>query len=103
MSDKLTGGRVNYYLVKVAHPRREEQDPYQAECEDIIHALGMTFDEGCAFKALWRTAAARQQNGKPGHSPVYDMEKVVHYGSNILRHLKLEEAEDVHQTATGSD
>lgn len=92
--NKLTGGKVNYYLVRVAHPRREEQAPYQAECEDIIHALGMTFDEGCAFKALWRTAAARQSNGKPGHSAIYDMEKVVHYGGNLLRHLKLKEADD---------
>lgn len=91
---KLTGGKVNYYLVKVTHPRREEQPAYQAECEDIIHALGMTFDEGCAFKALWRTAAARQQNGKPGHSAVYDMEKVIHYAGNLLRLLKLKEAED---------
>lgn len=85
---KLTGGRVNYYLVNVAHPQREDQAPYQAECEDIIHALGMTFDEGCLFKALWRSAAARQANGKPGHSAIYDAEKQVHYAGRILRHLR---------------
>lgn len=90
---KLTGGKVNYYLAQIKHPRREEQSPYQAECEDIIEALGMTFDEGCAFKALWRTAAARLGNGKPGHKAVYDMEKVVHYGKNCLRTAKLKEAE----------
>lgn len=94
---RLTGGKVNYYLVLVTHPRREEQPAYQAECEDIIHALGMTFDEGCAFKALWRTAAARQNNGKAGHDPIYDMEKVIHYAGNLLRLLK-HEAKD----ATGS-
>jgi hypothetical protein len=82
---KLTGGRVNYYLVQVSHPQREEQEPYQAECEDIIQALGMTFDEGCAFKALWRNAAARLGNGKPGNEELYDMEKLSHYGNRLLR------------------
>ncbi len=67
---QLTGGRVNYYLVRVEHPQREDQPPYRAECEDIIQALNMTFDEGCLFKALWRSAAARQGNGKPGSSAV---------------------------------
>jgi hypothetical protein len=62
-----------------------------AECEDIIQALGMTFDEGCIFKALWRTAAARQGNGKPGQKGVYDAEKMVHYAGRILSKTKREE------------
>lgn len=99
---KLTGGRVNYYLVHVAHPQREDQPAYQAECEDIIQALGMTFDEGCLFKALWRSAAARQGNGKPGLSDIYDAEKMVHYAGRILRHRKLNEVSDVQQPASGS-
>lgn len=99
---KLTGGRVNYYLVNVAHPQREDQPAYQAECEDIIQALGMTFDEGCLFKALWRSAAARQGNGKPGSSDIYDGEKMVHYAGRVLRHRKLNEANDAHQPASGS-
>ena len=82
---ELTGGKVNYYLARVEHPRREEQPTYQAECEDIISALGMTFDEGCEFKAIWRTAAARKGNGKPGSNAVYDAEKRVHYAKNSLR------------------
>lgn len=82
---KLTGGFVNYYLAKVDNPQRIEQDPYQAECEDIIRALNMTFDEGCIFKALWRTAAARMGNGKPGTKALYDAEKMVHYSNAILR------------------
>jgi hypothetical protein len=89
---KLTGGKVNYYLVKVDHPQRVEQEPYQAECEDIISALGMTFDEGCLFKALWRTAAARQYNGKPGQDPIYDGEKMVHYAGRILKALRIQHA-----------
>lgn len=82
---KLTGGNVNYYLVEVAHPKRLE--PYIAECEDIIEALGMTFSEGCEFKALWRSCAARTLGLlKPGHEEdgVYDAEKMVHYATRSL-------------------
>lgn len=89
---KLTGSRVNYYLVPVEHPQREDQPSYMAECEDIIQALNMTFDEGCLFKALWRTAAARLGNGKPGQKATYDAEKMVHYAGRILNKTKREEA-----------
>lgn len=87
---ELTGGRVNYYLASVNNPQRESQPAYTAECEDIIQALGMTFDEGCLFKALWRTAAARMGNGKPGQKAVYDAEKMVHYAGRILTKTKRE-------------
>ncbi len=86
--EALTGGKVNYYLVKVDQPQREEQAPYQAECEDIIRALGMNFDEGCLFKALWRSVNARKGNGKPGLLPEYDAEKMVHYATRILNHAR---------------
>ena len=88
---KLSGGLNNWYVVPVKHPQRIEQEPYQAECEDIIQALGMTFDEGCAFKALWRNAAARMGNGKPGNTSVYDCEKLVHYANRILAKEKIAE------------
>lgn len=90
---KLTGNRVNYYLAKVNNPQREDQPGYIAECEDIIQALGMTFDEGCLFKALWRTAAGRLGNGKPGQKVIYDAEKMVHYSGRILLKVKREENE----------
>lgn len=93
----LSGGLANYYLVKVDNPQRDEQPAYQAECEDIIEALGMTFNEGCEFKALWRTAAARLGNGKPGRSQldqaIYDAEKRVHYAKRSLRFLKIQKEE----------
>lgn len=89
---ELSGGFNNYYLVKVEDPQREEQEPYQAECEDIIRALNMTFDEGCEFKAIWRTAAARQGNGKPDHKAKYDAQKRVHYASASLRQIMQNEA-----------
>jgi hypothetical protein len=82
---KLTGGEVNYYLAQIDHPNRANQEPYQAECEDIITALGMTFYEACEFKAIWRTAAARLGNGKPGQKALYDAEKRCHYADRSLR------------------
>lgn len=84
-----SGGKVNYYLAYVQYPRREDQPAYQAECEDIIATLNMTFDEGCAFKAIWRSAAARMGAKKEGHDPVYDAEKVVHYGMNMARTARI--------------
>jgi len=80
----LSGGLNSYYVVQINNPQRKEQAPYQAECEDIIQALGMTFDEGCAFKALWRNSAKRQGNGKPGNTHLYDAEKLCHYSKRIL-------------------
>ena len=85
--NNLSGGFTNYYLVQVTDPQRKEQPPYQAECEDIIRSLNMTFDEGCEFKAIWRTAAARLGNGKPGQKAIYDAEKRVHYAKASLRQL----------------
>lgn len=87
---ELKGGRTNYYLVYVKHPQREEQPPYQAECEDIIEALGLTFNEANIFKEIWRSANARQQNGKPGHNALYGAQKMVHYAKRILRKYELE-------------
>jgi len=85
---QITGGRVNYYLVRVEHPQREDQAPYQAECEDIIEALSLNPDEANIFKEIWRSAAARQHNGKPGHTALYGAEKIVHYAGRILRRVR---------------
>ena len=82
---ELTGGNVNYYVLHVAEPKRLA--PYTTECEDIIEALGMTFAEGCAFKAIWRSCAARTlSKHKQGEDPtgIYDAEKVKYYGARML-------------------
>lgn len=81
----LTGGRNNYYLALVSHPQREDVQPYQAECEDIIEALQLNVDEANIFKELWRGANARKNNGKPGHTALYGAQKIVHYAARILR------------------
>lgn len=83
---ELTGKKLSgdhYYRVKVDAPMSEEVPAYTAECGDIIEALDMTFNEGEAFKAIWRMAAARQGRGKPGNKAQYDADKAAHYASRI--------------------
>lgn len=84
---KLTGGSSDYYKVVVAHPTSGD-DPYTAECNDIIEALDMTFAEGNIMKALWRRAADRSGNGKPGTTSVYDAEKIVFFAQRLLAQSK---------------
>lgn len=85
MSDRASGFLNNYYLTRVEHPQREEQPPYVAECEDLIEALALDPNEANEFKAIWRTAAERLGNGKPGGKAEYDCEKRVHYAQRSLR------------------
>lgn len=80
---KLTGGSSDYYRIDIAKPLAGR--PYSAECLDVIMALGMTFAEGEAFKAIWRKAAARLGNGKPGNSALYNAEKVAFMGQAMVR------------------
>ena len=89
---QLSGGLNSYYLVEVTHPQRKEQVPYVAECEDITDALGLTPDEFCVFKSIWRTAMARKGQGKPGNTTLYDAQKQHHYTGRILAKALREEA-----------
>jgi len=87
-----TGKSVSYYVVQIDNPN-QAAEPYAAECGDIIEALGMTFNEGCAFKALWRSAAARSLGKvKHGHDAVYDAEKIEFYATRILSQVEYEMA-----------
>ena len=89
---KLSGGFNSYYLVVVTHPQRKDQMPYVAECEDITDALGLTPDEFCIFKSIWRNAMARKGQGKLGNTSIYDAEKQVHYANRILRKAQIAQA-----------
>lgn len=80
---ELTGGSSDYYRIDIAKPLAGY--PYSAECLDIIMALGMTFAEGEAFKAIWRKAAARQGNGKAGNTALYNAEKVAFFGQAMVK------------------
>ena len=81
---EYTGGSVNYYTVEVTKPTTAEL-PYTAECNDIIEALQMNYAEGNAFKAIWRSCAARLGISKRGYTDgLYDAEKVVFYGQRMV-------------------
>lgn len=94
---KLTGSALSgnhYYRVNVPYPMSPELSPYRAECADIIEALQMTFNEGEAFKALWRGASTRLGNGKEGVTDVYNAEKAAHYGKRVEVQLKQQSQQD---------
>ena len=61
---------------EVKHPQRVEQPAYQAECEDIIQALNLDFNEGCIFKAIWRFGRCPYGQSKPDHKMLYDAERL---------------------------
>ena len=83
----LTGGSSSYYKVHVKSPTTLSA-PYYAECNDIIEALQMNFAEGNIFKAIWRMAASRAGNGKPGTTYKYDSEKVEFFAKRLLELTK---------------
>lgn len=81
---KNSGAHASYYEVDITRPKSGGA-AYMAECQDIIEALKMDFNEGNAFKALWRRAAARLGNVKKGNEdPLYDAQKIKFYGTRIL-------------------
>ena len=81
---KDSGADGTYYEVDIAHPKSGK--PYRAECQDIIEALGMDFNEGNVFKALWRRCAARTLGKvkKGNEDTLYDAQKIEFYGNRIL-------------------
>lgn len=82
---EYTGGSVSYYAVDVNAPINEASDPYTAECQDIIEALKLDFNEGNVLKAIWRRAAARLGRSKKGYDDgMYDAEKIVFYGQRLV-------------------
>ncbi len=88
-----SGGDNDYWLAKILHPKRLE--PYDAECEDLIEHFEMSFQEGEAFKALWRKGQLRIGNGKPGDTHIRNAEKVKHFGSR-MEAMELRAVECVH-------
>lgn len=83
---EYTGLSVNYYKVPVSNPTSPDTAPYTAECNDIIEALGMNYAEGNAFKAIWRSCAARHLGlSKRGYDDAkYDAEKVVFFAKRMV-------------------
>lgn len=89
-----TGGSVDYYKCHVADPIDPNAKPYTAESIDIIEALGMTFAEGEAFKAIWRTCTGRMGGAvKADNKALYNAEKVEFFGARMVRAARRSEAE----------
>ena len=82
MKDVSSGGDNDYWLIEVTHPKRLKS--YTAECEDLIEVMGMSFQEGEAFKAIWRKCKDRMGDGKPGDTPLRNAEKVAHFGGRMV-------------------
>lgn len=95
--EEYTGASVSYYAAEVVSPTNPDSEPYTAECNDIIEALGMTFAEGNAFKAIWRSCAARKfGKAKKGYdNGLYDAEKVVFFGERMVVCAKAAIADNV--------
>jgi len=87
--DEYTGGSVSYYRVRIDRPTTLAA-PYEAECNDIIEALGMNYAEGNAFKAIWRSCAARTlgKHKKGYDEGLYDAEKVAFFGQRMVEQRK---------------
>lgn len=77
-----SGGDNDYWVAEIRNPKR--LDPYKAECEDLIEHFQMSFQEGEAFKALWRNGMLRLGMGKPGDSHLRNAEKVQHFGNRMV-------------------
>lgn len=81
--EEHTGLSVSYYTTHIDAPT-SGGEPYDAECNDIIEALNMTYAEANVFKAIWRIAASRQGKLKKGNNTVYDAEKAVFFSDRVL-------------------
>jgi len=94
---EYTGSSVSYYRVYVPKPTSLDLPAYYAECNDIIKALKMNFAEGNAFKAIWRSCAARNLGlSKEGYKDgLYDAEKVVFFGNDMIQQAKEEATEKI--------
>lgn len=81
-NETSSGGDNDYWLISIEQPKR--LTPYYAECEDIIEAMQMTFQEGEAFKAIWRKCMTRLGNGKPNDTEKRNAEKALYYSARML-------------------
>ena len=94
-AEEYTGGSSSYYSIYVEKPTTEGNPPYMAECNDIIEALGMNYAEGNAFKAIWRSCAAKLGKLKKGYdNGLYDAEKVKFFGNRMIEQSKLKQSKE---------
>ncbi|GEK52337.1 hypothetical protein [Vreelandella venusta] len=76
-----SGGDNDYWIAEITDPKRLA--PCLVECEDLIELFQMSFQEGEAFKALWRNGQMRIGKGKPDDSHLRNAQKVRHFGARM--------------------
>jgi hypothetical protein len=76
----LTGGSSPYYSIDV--------NGVTIECNDLIRALQLPYADGNVLKAVWRIAIDRIGRGKPGTTRLYDAEKIVFFGNDMVEREK---------------
>lgn len=83
-----SGGSCDYYRVPIERPTTESQEPYIAECNDVIEALNMTYAEANMFKEIWRGASARELGKiKEGNTAKRGAEKIVFFADrHAIKH-----------------
>lgn len=87
MSTENSGGSVDYYKVAIEIPWTADE-PYVAECGDIIDALQMNQAEANIFKEIWRTSAERTLGkSKQGNSPLRAAEKIAFFADKNLKRV----------------
>lgn len=105
INDPKTGGTVDYYLIDVRHPRRQEA-PCRIDVDDLSATLKPTPEEFNILKSIVRTCNARLGNGKPGYddmdAAIRDAKKAVHYAQCKLRILE-NELKDMNQKPIAED
>ena len=86
----LTGGSSSYYdvVLDVLDEDMDRYIPVKVSCIELIETLNLDWNEANMFKAIWRSAAARQGNGKRDHKELYDAEKIVFYGERKLNRIR---------------
>ena len=95
-SPEYSGSNANYYKVDIKSPTTEGVQPYTAECNDIIEALGMNYAEGNAFKAIWRRAAQftlGKVKAGAKEDGLYDAQKVEFFGKRLVVQSERRKAE----------
>lgn len=80
-----SGAHAAYYELTIQRPKSGGA-AYKVECQDIIEALQMDFNEGNVFKGIWRRCAARTLGKvkKGNEDTLYDAQKVEFYSNRIL-------------------
>jgi hypothetical protein len=83
--EDYTGKAVSCYKVPIEYPM-SGGTAYTAECGDIIEALGMDYNEGNVFKAIWRKCASRTIGlKKQGYEDaIHDSKKVTYFGERMV-------------------